>query len=74
MNNVVEDMKTLEEHNAEVHGLYVHLHDKNSPAGVKCESCNVEMLHVDINTVYTSNPPQQKVYCPKCNRVAFKVV
>lgn len=67
-------MKTLKEHNDAVHALYSLKRQANPPAGVKCDSCDVEMLHVNINEVYTSNPPKQKVYCPKCNDIQYMVV
>lgn len=67
-------MKTVEEHNNERYRfLYDQQHAKVK-AGVACNTCKEELILPEPNVTYTSYPPQQKVYCPRCKLYSFMVI
>ena len=65
-------MKTLDEHNAERRRSY---QDSSAPCpnGIACPDCGAELLDLKPNEIFTSNPPQKKIGCPKCSYVGYRV-
>lgn len=67
-------MKTVEEHNNERYRFYYEKKNEKVRAGVACNVCGDEMILPEPDVTYTSNPPQKKVFCPKCKLMSFMVI
>ena len=65
-------MKTLEQHNADRHAIREAFRKVANAAGVACDKCGEQMYYDDPNTVYTSDPPVQRVRCHKCGYYGLK--
>ena len=65
-------MKTLDEHNAErirYHGLT----SEPRPNGISCPNCGDELVDTQPMMTLTSNPPQKKIGCLKCNYSGYRI-
>ena len=47
--------------------------EKERSNGISCPNCGAELFDADPMTVLTSDPPQKKVYCQKCDYRGYRV-
>lgn len=43
------------------------------PNGIACPKCNAEMMDSDPQTILTSNPPQKRIHCSKCDYSGLRI-
>jgi hypothetical protein len=46
----------------------------NQPNGIACPDCGAELHDEDPNFILTSNPPQTRVKCPKCDYIGYRFI
>lgn len=53
--------------------LCVLLSDGSRPNGIKCPLCKTELHDSEPMVVFTSNPAQMRIHCPKCGYSATRI-
>lgn len=69
-------MKTLTEHNQEMHEAHhkaVEEYGKPKLNGIACPECGAELMDSTPHITLTSNPPQKNVKCSVCDYVGYRV-
>lgn len=70
-----EEMKTLNQHNAERWKSHEEIRKLNEPQanGIECPICKAELWDTNPMRVLTSDPPQKEVHCLSCGHRGYRL-